>query len=160
MNVKLTFGSQSDDMPRRDSNLRVAPVKWQYMLYILYIKSRAMWWLVPVRQPVGWYICPSRLSPSRICQVACDKHTHTHTHVYYTTNRMPSVVYTCPIVPVRQPSDYMFETIIIQSYLSPSTRPMHETRVPYKIPPGALNKTYSQFIPAQSKDLSLTHYTL
>ena len=172
------------------------------MLYILYNKSRAIWWLVPVRQPVGWYARDAnlRVAPVKwhaICntcyiyytsnrvpyddlylsgnqsddiyvrvaylRVASVKwhatNTHTHKYVYYTTNRMPSVVYTCPIVPARQPSDYMFETIIIQSYLS-STRPMHETRVPYKIPPGALNKTYSQFIPAQSKDLSLTHYTL
>ena len=153
-------GNQSDDMPETLISEQHLSSGTRFAIHVIYIIHQIACHMMTCTCPAtSRMICPSRLSPSRICQVACDTHTHTHTHVYYTTNRMPSVVYTCPIVPARQPSDYMFETIIIQSYLS-STRPMHETRVPYKIPPGALNKTYSQFIPAQSKDLSLTHYTL
>ena len=115
----------------RDSNLRVAPVKWHAICntcYIYYTTNRVPYddLYLSGNQSDDIYV---RVAYLRVASVKWHAtNTHTHTYVYYTTNRMPSVVYTCPIVPVRQPSDYMFETIIIQSYLS-STRPTCMTRV-------------------------------
>ena len=55
------------------------------MLYILYNKSRAIWWLVPVRQPVGWYARDSNL---RVAPVKWHAICNT-CYIYYTTNRVP-----------------------------------------------------------------------
>ena len=116
-------GNQSDDMPETLISEQHLSSGTRFAIHVIYIIHQIACHMMTCTCPATSrmiYMSESLISESHLSSGM--RQTHTHTYVYYTTNRMPSVVYTCPIVPVRQPSDYMFETIIIQSYLS-STRP-------------------------------------